>query len=63
MVSGFPESELHRLIRYGCLFQLELKQEQEILALRQENATYKNRLRERRKRLRRRLRELAGKAA
>lgn len=50
------ESELHRLIRYGCLFELELKQMAEMEQMREENKTMRKTLRERRKNARRRLR-------
>lgn len=49
------ESELHKLIRYGCLFELELRQMAEMEAMRLENRAMRATLRERRKSARRRL--------
>lgn len=50
------ETELHKLIRYGCDFELELHQEQELEALRQENAVLRKQVRKQRKDARRRAR-------
>ena len=56
------ETELHKLIHYGFLFELERKRVTEIDVLRAENRKMKRTLKQRRKRDRRRALRLGARA-